>query len=237
MAVACACACATAFAASPARASCFDGVRNGPESDVDCGGDCPACERGDYCRLPSDCYSGRCAESICEERTYLKGEPLPRGYRVEASDSDGAAITRTIGWVSLGAGYGAAYGAALVATGGELSWLLAPVVGPWIKVARSEDQEPARPHPRWTLAFPDRRSCSRHRRHHRERPSTRTRRAAACAQIGVAPAHRRQRRRRRGGSTACFEPSVPLERELHVDAAVVGAEVAALVDPVEVRCS
>ena len=120
---------------SAARATCFDGVRNGPESDVDCGGDCPACERGDRCTAPRDCYSGRCAEGFCAERSLNKGEPVPAGYRVETSQADGAAVTRTIGWVSLGVGYGAAYVTAL-SLPGNVSWLYAPVIGPWIQVGR-----------------------------------------------------------------------------------------------------
>ena len=126
--------CAALFAAGAARATCFDGVRNGPESDVDCGGDCPACERGDRCITPHDCFSGRCAEGVCAERSYDKGTPVPAGYRVETSDADGAAITRTIGWWSLGFGYGGAYVAAL-SLPGELSYLYIPVAGPWIEVA------------------------------------------------------------------------------------------------------
>jgi hypothetical protein len=125
---------ATLFAATPARASCFDGIQNGPESDVDCGGDCLPCERGDACRVPRDCYSGRCAETVCEEQIYEKSQPVPAGYRVETSTADGAAIARTIGWVSLGLGYGVAYASAL-ALPGQVSWLYAPVVGPWVKVA------------------------------------------------------------------------------------------------------
>jgi hypothetical protein len=71
---------------------------------------------------------------VCEERAYEEGAPLPRGYHVEISQSDGAATSRTLGWVSLGIGYGAAYAAAL-SVPGELSALYVPVVGPWIEVA------------------------------------------------------------------------------------------------------
>jgi hypothetical protein len=130
-------ACATLFVAGAAGATCFDGVRDGPESDVDCGGDCPACERGNRCTSPHDCYSGRCAEWVCAERTYAKGEKVPAGYRIETSDADGAAITRTIGWVSLGVGYGSAYIAAL-SLPGNVSWLYAPVIGPWVEVAQKD---------------------------------------------------------------------------------------------------
>lgn len=128
---------ATLFVAGNAGATCFDGVRDGPESDVDCGGDCPACERGDRCTAPRDCYSGRCAEGECAERIYSKGEKVPAGYRVETSDADTAAITRTIGWISLGIGYGAAYVAAL-SLPGNVSYLYLPVAGPWIEIAQKD---------------------------------------------------------------------------------------------------
>lgn len=127
-------ACAMLWATSPARATCFDGVQNGPESAVDCGGDCPPCERGSACRVPRDCSSGRCAEYVCTEREYVKGTEVPPGYRVETSTADSAAITRTIGWVSLGLGYGGAYAAAM-SRPGDVSWLYVPVLGPWIEVA------------------------------------------------------------------------------------------------------
>jgi hypothetical protein len=119
---------------SMARASCFDGVRNGPESSIDCGGDCPPCERGRWCRAPRDCYSGRCSERICEEQLREDDMPPPRGYVVERAEADGPAVARTVGWVSLGLGYAGAYVAAL-SLPGELSALYAPVVGPWIEVA------------------------------------------------------------------------------------------------------
>jgi hypothetical protein len=122
-----------------ASASCFDGVKNGPESDVDCGGDCPACERGDTCNAPNDCYSGLCAEAVCAERAYEPGSPLLPGYQVEPSDVDGAAITRTVGWVSLAVGYGGAYATALSLPGTQ-SALYVPVFGPWIKVADSSER-------------------------------------------------------------------------------------------------
>lgn len=126
-----------ALGATPARADCFDRVVDGRESDVDCGGDCIPCDRGDACHVPLDCESGRCAEFVCEERAYGKGMPVPKGYRVEMSRSGGATTARTIGWVSLGLGYGVAYVSALVIPG-EVSWLFAPVVGPWVEVADRE---------------------------------------------------------------------------------------------------
>jgi hypothetical protein len=122
-----------------ANASCFDGVRDGPESDVDCGGDCPPCDRGQFCRIPRDCYSGRCAQAICEERSHERSEEIPPGYHVETSVADSAAAARTIGFISLGVGYGAAYVTAL-SLPGNASWMYLPVFGPWIEVADSSQK-------------------------------------------------------------------------------------------------
>ncbi len=40
--------------------SCTDGVKNGTESDVDCGGSCPACVAGKACTTGTDCASRGC---------------------------------------------------------------------------------------------------------------------------------------------------------------------------------
>jgi len=41
--------------------SCTDGVQNGMESDVDCGGGiCPPCSTGERCRVLGDCESNDC---------------------------------------------------------------------------------------------------------------------------------------------------------------------------------
>ncbi len=47
---------------------CGDGVQNGGESDVDCGGDeCAArCVSGETCSVPGDCASGICYYGICQ---------------------------------------------------------------------------------------------------------------------------------------------------------------------------
>lgn len=119
---------------SVAHATCFDRVRDGAETDVDCGGYCAPCAEDQGCRISRDCASGRCAEGLCEEQRYESSSPVPPGYHVEVSDSDAAAKARTLGWISLGIGYGAAYVAA-ISLPGEVSWLYAPVIGPWVEVA------------------------------------------------------------------------------------------------------
>jgi hypothetical protein len=48
-------------------AGCTDGVINGRETDVDCGGGtCPACADGQMCAAASDCVGGECTGGICE---------------------------------------------------------------------------------------------------------------------------------------------------------------------------
>lgn len=47
-------------------ATCSDAMANGLETDLDCGGDCPACVNGRTCATPSDCQSGRCSAARCE---------------------------------------------------------------------------------------------------------------------------------------------------------------------------
>ncbi|MDH5676220.1 MAG: hypothetical protein OEZ06_29135 [Myxococcales bacterium] len=45
---------------------CADGMKNGFESDTDCGGpDCAPCPDGDTCVIDSDCQVGTCTSSIC----------------------------------------------------------------------------------------------------------------------------------------------------------------------------
>jgi hypothetical protein len=46
-------------------ATCANGVLDGGESDVDCGGDCVPCPLGSDCHLPADCTSGFCDGGKC----------------------------------------------------------------------------------------------------------------------------------------------------------------------------
>ncbi len=50
-----------------APASCGDGIQNGSETDVDCGGECPAkCGDGEGCSGGGDCESGICTNNECK---------------------------------------------------------------------------------------------------------------------------------------------------------------------------
>ena len=46
-------------------ARCADGVHDGDETDVDCGGSCGTCAIGKLCAVATDCASGFCSASTC----------------------------------------------------------------------------------------------------------------------------------------------------------------------------
>jgi hypothetical protein len=50
-------------------ANCTDGVPNGDETDIDCGGSCLPCPIGGGCAAPADCDSGVCASGQCQVPT------------------------------------------------------------------------------------------------------------------------------------------------------------------------
>lgn len=87
-----------------AAASCSDGIVNGRETGVDCGGpDCPACSDGQGCRVASDCAGHACRSAVCSSRRalgfrapldYVAGMPLthpgfPQQQSIVAADLDG----------------------------------------------------------------------------------------------------------------------------------------------------
>ena len=56
--------------------TCSDGIKNGNETDIDCGGSCPSCEDGKSCLQNSDCSSNTCYNSVCiqnETENWLSG--------------------------------------------------------------------------------------------------------------------------------------------------------------------
>ena len=50
----------------PSKDQCFNGILDGDETDVDCGGSCNPCSEGKACIVDSDCRSGLCSEGVCE---------------------------------------------------------------------------------------------------------------------------------------------------------------------------
>ncbi len=66
------------FPTYPGQASCSDGLKNGRESDIDCGGpQCPPCIHGGVCRAASDCRSFVCTSGHCT--TCKSSAECPRG--------------------------------------------------------------------------------------------------------------------------------------------------------------
>lgn len=52
---------------------CTNGVRDGDESHVDCGGQCGPCPDGSNCVFPADCESGVCSRGYCLARSCNDG--------------------------------------------------------------------------------------------------------------------------------------------------------------------
>ncbi|MDF3042367.1 MAG: hypothetical protein K0Q71_5073 [Thermomicrobiales bacterium] len=50
----------------PSSPTCVDGIMNGGESDIDCGGTCPRCAVGQTCTSRNDCLSARCDTGTCK---------------------------------------------------------------------------------------------------------------------------------------------------------------------------
>lgn len=50
-------------------APCQNDVKDGNESDVDCGGECDACGFGKRCSQDHDCFSSNCQQGTCQEAT------------------------------------------------------------------------------------------------------------------------------------------------------------------------
>ena len=47
--------------------SCYDGIKNGDESDIDCGGSsCRSCDTNSVCLVATDCLTGNCAANSCQ---------------------------------------------------------------------------------------------------------------------------------------------------------------------------
>jgi len=49
------------------KATCQDGIRNGSETGVDCGGSCPRCATGETCASRNDCASALCVGATCQQ--------------------------------------------------------------------------------------------------------------------------------------------------------------------------
>lgn len=59
--------------------TCEDGLQNGDESDVDCGGSCLPCADGLLCNDAPDCVSGNCLDGICAPNEQCNNGQLDDG--------------------------------------------------------------------------------------------------------------------------------------------------------------
>jgi hypothetical protein len=56
-------------------ATCGDGIKDGTETDIDCGGgQCRACNNRQHCSVGSDCTSGTCSVGTCVDPTCTDGK-------------------------------------------------------------------------------------------------------------------------------------------------------------------
>ena len=74
--------------------TCDDALKSGDESDIDCGGGCPDCNKGKSCALDTDCVTGACVQGACNLPTSCKqlkaGLPAtPSGIYSLDTDGDG----------------------------------------------------------------------------------------------------------------------------------------------------
>ena len=69
--------------------SCFDRVRNGDETDVDCGGSCGACAGGAACNEASDCTTRACDAGVC--RAPSCSDAIRDGFEIDVDCGDGCA--------------------------------------------------------------------------------------------------------------------------------------------------
>ncbi len=57
----------------PLLPRCINGVKDGGETDIDCGGGtCPRCANGKSCSVDNDCVSGTCSNGVCVACTSLQ---------------------------------------------------------------------------------------------------------------------------------------------------------------------
>ncbi|MDC0673122.1 hypothetical protein [Nannocystis radixulma] len=67
----------TSSTATGVDVGCDDGTLNGGETDVDCGGPCPACAPGQVCVEDDDCATELCVDGVCSEAECLVDGDCP----------------------------------------------------------------------------------------------------------------------------------------------------------------
>lgn len=91
----------------PIPLTCFDGVKNAGETDLDCGGPCARCEDGRSCQAVGDCQSAQCVTGICTSC------PIAKELIINGGAEDGPAPGMYLpGWAVNPQMTGLAYGTA-----------------------------------------------------------------------------------------------------------------------------
>jgi cysteine-rich repeat protein len=88
--------------------TCMDGVKNGPETDIDCGGGtCSACAPGQTCMVGSDCTSTLCTGGVCTMLAcgdgVVLGAELCDDGNMLAGDGCDATCATEFGYTCMGA--------------------------------------------------------------------------------------------------------------------------------------
>lgn len=82
---------------------CFDGIRSGDETGVDCSGSCPAkCETGDTCLVDSDCAGADGGDIVCDATTMRCTAPSSCSNGVQDGDEVGVDVGPGCGPTAVG---------------------------------------------------------------------------------------------------------------------------------------
>jgi hypothetical protein len=88
MRLACVLVCSLAACSVNVVAPCADGVLDGDESDIDCGGSCGKCANGKRCDFAFDCASGVCgANGVCGGTPGLPSSAGAQTYHIDPGAS------------------------------------------------------------------------------------------------------------------------------------------------------
>jgi beta-glucosidase-like glycosyl hydrolase len=121
--------------------TCTDGVKNGSETDVDCGGSCPSkCANGKLCAINADCQSNNCVAGTCQAvanvpptvsiTAPVNGASVVAGSTItisaNAADSDGTvtSVTFLAGATQVGQDTTSPYGISWAVPAGPASYSL-----------------------------------------------------------------------------------------------------------------
>ncbi|MDI3292124.1 Ig-like domain-containing protein, partial [Polyangium sp. 15x6] len=85
-------------------ASCDDGVKNGTETDVDCGGGtCLPCASGQACTTAADCQTGACIGGLCDAPAVVSTTPADAATGVAAGATVAVTFSMPMAPATLGA--------------------------------------------------------------------------------------------------------------------------------------